>query len=182
MWRARGRVTSRIAGETHRAISVAMRMVRMRRRSGIKVNGVLRRCDDGHYRTAPVGNLHGEQMRGDLHDVHWATYGSGWRIVGTAVIQVRLRTGLRGSVATALSRVLRGGSWFFESEEPPRRETATGAPPALGSAAAVSVLPGRLRLESLRLYLICGGRGLMGGVDFSDLEINLERHAHATPT
>ena len=37
--------------------------------------------------------------------------------------------------------------------------TATGSPPAIGTSSSVSVLPGRLRLESLPLYLLGGARG-----------------------
>ena len=66
-------------------------------------------------------------------------------------------------------RVLRGGSWFDDTVVPPRR----GPPQVLRRRTvlllAVSVLPGRLPLESSPLYLFGGGGrgnedGALGGL------------------
>ena len=106
-------------------------------------------------KTAPVGSFPANAW--GLHDMH----GNVWEWVQDCWNDNYEGAPVDGSAwesGDCSERVLRGGSW---GDEPRflRAATASGAPPAIGSASAVSVLPGRLRLESLRLYLFRGGGG-----------------------
>ena len=76
-----------------------------------------------------------------LHEPCTGTYGSGWRTAGMGIAA-------GGWCAAAPGTANRGTS------APP---SAAGTPPAAGAAMPGSALPGRSRLESLRLYL--GGPG-----------------------
>ncbi len=87
-----------------------------------------------------------------------ATYGSGLGIAGTTAIQERLRTERRGGGVPARSAccaAARGASYRGSCA----RRSASGIPPADGSSSSGFVLPGRLRLESLPLYVLWGVQG-----------------------
>ena len=118
-------------------------------------------CDDGYYRTAPVGSFQANEYK--LHDVLgnvWEWTEDCWNESYTGA----LSDGSAWRSGNCSRRVLRGGSWvngYPGTSAPP---TATGTPPATGTAVRASALPGRSRLESLRLYL-GGSRGRSPLVD-----------------
>ena len=89
----------------------------------------------------------------------WGMFGSGRRTAGTTITTGLRRMGARGRLAivpaafsaAAPGTALRGSS---------ARRTAAGTRPGSASTASASVLPGRLPLESLLLYLFGGAGGL----------------------
>ena len=82
----------------------------------------------------------------------WGTCESGWRTAGTRAMRGRRRTGVRGcrgSAAGVCCAAAPGTTTPGSSAQP----TASGLPPAAGTTASGSVLPGRSRPESLPPYL-----------------------------
>jgi formylglycine-generating enzyme required for sulfatase activity len=93
-----------------------------------------------------------------LSTIWSATSGSGRRIVGTRATKARRPTARRGRAAiavTASSAAIPGATFRSASA----RRSASGSPPASGSATLVSGSPGRLALKSSPLYFL-GSRGL----------------------